>query len=441
MRTLLATFTVFMFASVATASDKIPAPSVLIITGDHTNDWQKTTSALKTILTEAGHRVDVLETPSLELTLEKLSAYDVLLLNYRSTLRGAKVNPASVWTSGNRQALAASVKAGTGLVVAHGASLMLADDATWNAEALKLTASGWQDGRSRHKMHPLTLTVQHDHPITRGLGTLEHGLDKLQQNLQLAEGSKVLVTAFDGREMDEPVVWFNHYGKGRVVQCGLGYNLKAIRSEAYQTLIRRSVQWASEKGFRTIFDGETLAGWEGNNRYWRVENGAIVGGSLARPMPFHDFLCSIEQFEDFELRLEAKVVGQRNSGVCVRSRRQKLQTSQKVVGYEVDMGVFRWGWVYEEGGDRQLLNGNVQNDLQPKIQKVLRQGEFNDLVIRCQGNLLTAWLNGVKFEYQEQDEEIARQMRKGTIGLQLHNGRAQEVSFRNIRIKELPTVR
>ena len=158
-------------------------------------------------------------------------------------------------------------------------------------------------------------------------------------------------------------------------------------------------------------------------------------------MPFHSFLCSVEEFEDFELRLEAKVVGQRNSGVCVRSRRQTLGTTQKVVGYEVDMGVFRWGWVYEEGGSRRLLNGADQKRLQPKIQKVLRQGQFNDLVIRCEGRRIKAWLNGVPFEYREANDRFAREMRKGTIGFQLHNGRAQEVSFRNIRVKKLSAKR
>ena len=102
------------------------------------------------------------------------------------------------------------------------------------------------------------------------------------------------------------------------------------------------------------------------------------------------------------------------------------------------MGVHRWGWVYEEGGSRRLLNRDVQEELQPKVQKVLRQGEFNDFVIRAEGNRIKSWINGVEFEYVDTDEKLAQEMRKGAIGFQLHNGAPQIVSFRNIRIKELP---
>ena len=74
----------------------------------------------------------------------------------------------------------------------------------------------------------------------------------------------------------------------------------------------------------------------------------------------------------------------------------------------------------------------------PKVREVLRQGEFNDFVIRGEGNRIRAWINGVAFEYVDTDAKLAQEMRKGTIGFQLHNGPPQIVSFRNIRIKELP---
>jgi hypothetical protein len=32
-----------------------------------------------------------------------------------------------------------------------------------------------------------------------------------------------------------------------------------------------------EVGYEPIFDGKTLNGWEGDPKYWRVENGALVG--------------------------------------------------------------------------------------------------------------------------------------------------------------------
>jgi len=36
---------------------------------------------------------------------------------------------------------------------------------------------------------------------------------------------------------------------------------------------------------RPLFDGKTLAGWEGNPKLWRVEAGALTGGSLSETVP------------------------------------------------------------------------------------------------------------------------------------------------------------
>jgi len=445
MRTILATLSILALASAVVVGGEETSVKVLIVTGDHGHNWKATTPILKDILTKAGHKVDVTEKPRLDLTPAKLDAYDVLLFNYKDTTRGAAANPDSVWTDANKNAFADAIHAGTGLVVYHHANSAFTDGSAWSKKFEKLTAGGWRKQGYHGKMHEFTVTPQKDHQITRGLAPFRHGRDELYQNSLITEGSEVLVTAFSdpskdpkNTELDEPMVWINSYGKGRVVQNALGHDPTAMQGAGFAKLMVRCVEWAGEKGFRMIFDGKTLAGWEGNSRYWRVENGAIVGQRPSwQPMPFHDFMCSVEDFEDFELRLEAKVVGQRNSGVCVRSRRDKLRTTQILVGYEIDMGVFRWGWVFEEGGRRNLLNRAAQEELQPKIQKVLRQGEFNDLVVRCEGNRIRGWMNGVPFEYIDTDEKLAGEMRKGTIGFQLHDGPAQIVSFRNIRIKEL----
>src|SRR5437762_2573139 len=85
---------------------------VLIITGDHGHNWKETTPFLKELLTKAGHKVEVTESPSKDLTAENLANYDVLLLNYRNTPKGAKENPASVWTDENKKAFTEAVKGG-----------------------------------------------------------------------------------------------------------------------------------------------------------------------------------------------------------------------------------------------------------------------------------------------------------------------------------------
>ena len=67
-------------------------------------------------------------------------------------------------------------------------------------------------------------------------------------------------------------------------------------------------------GWISLFDGETLAGWEGSETYFRVEDGAIVGGTDAAPIPQNEFLCRSEQWDDFEMRLRFRLEEGVNSG-------------------------------------------------------------------------------------------------------------------------------
>ena len=437
MRTLLASLVIAAFTSVLACAESPTAVKALIITGDHDGSWQETTTALREILTAAGHEVDVTEEPGSYLTQDNLAAYDVLVLNYKPTDAGAKAKPESVWTLPQKRMVANLVKEGTGLVVLHHASSAFDDDSDWSGEYEQMIAGGRRGRASATEPRELDVTIQKDHPVTRGIDSFHHGADKLVRSPRITDGSEVLATVFDGKEQDEPVVWVNHHGNGRVVHNLLGHDTESMKGDGFAGLLVGCVAWAGEKGFRMIFDGKTLDGWEGNLRYWSVQNGAIVGARPSwTPMPVHDFLCTVEDFEDFELRIEAKVIGQRNSGICVRTNRQRY--TYPIVGYEIDMGVFRWGWIYEEGGRRQVLNRKGQQELQPKIKAVLRQGDFNDVVVRCVDNRIEAWINGVGFDFVETNEEIARKLRKGKIGLQLHDGKPQVVSFRNIRVKKLP---
>ena len=89
---LLALTTLFLSA-IALSGAEATGAKVLIITGDEYHKWKETAPFLKKLLTKAGHTVDITETPSKDLTSDNLAKYDVLLLNYRDTPKGAKDNP------------------------------------------------------------------------------------------------------------------------------------------------------------------------------------------------------------------------------------------------------------------------------------------------------------------------------------------------------------
>lgn len=190
----------------------------------------------------------------------------------------------------------------------------------------------------------------------------------------------------------------------------------------------------AEESFEPLFDGQSLDGWEGNEKTFRVAEGAIVAGTLEAEIPHNDFLCTKETFADFELRLDAKLVGKGdNAGIQFRSRR--VPNHHEVSGYQCDMGTGFdrpiWGSLYDESRRREML---AQGDVEA-VKKALKPGDWNSFVIRCEGPRVRIWLNDLlTVDYREKDDSIARE---GVIGLQIHSGPPSEASYRRIRIRRL----
>jgi hypothetical protein len=88
MRALLLSSLTTLLVTAAACAVGAKEVKVLIITGDEFHKWKETAPFLKEILTKAGHKADITETPSKDLTPDNLARYDVLLLNYRDTPGG-----------------------------------------------------------------------------------------------------------------------------------------------------------------------------------------------------------------------------------------------------------------------------------------------------------------------------------------------------------------
>ena len=187
---------------------------------------------------------------------------------------------------------------------------------------------------------------------------------------------------------------------------------------------------AAESESIKLFDGKTLNGWEGNKDMFRVEDGAIVGGNLKEKIPHNEFLCTEEEFSDFELRLKFKLVGKGvNAGVQIRSKR--IPNHHEVSGYQADLGDGFWGALYDESRRNKVLIG-------PKaeaVEKILKREDWNDYRIRAEGPRIQLWINGEQtVDYTEKDEGIAR---SGIIGLQIHGGPPSEAWYKDITITPL----
>lgn len=180
-----------------------------------------------------------------------------------------------------------------------------------------------------------------------------------------------------------------------------------------------------------LFDGESLAGWQGDPKIFRIEQGAIVGGTLDARIPRNAFLSTKDEYGNFELRLKFKLLGEgSNAGVQIRSRR--IPDHHEMIGYQADLGNGWWGCLYDESRRRKILAGP-----KPKVRdQLVQQNKWNEYRIRCEGPRIQLWINGTQtVDYTEADPDIEQ---KGLIAVQIHGGPPSEAWYKDIRVRELP---
>ena len=188
---------------------------------------------------------------------------------------------------------------------------------------------------------------------------------------------------------------------------------------------------ATETSPTPLFDEKTFKGWEGNEKFFRIEKGAVVGGNLKSRIPRNEFLCTKRTYKNFVLTLEVKLRGgpRANAGIQIRTKR--IPNHHEVIGYQADMGQGWWGSLYDESRRRTML---AKAD-PAVIKKVLKPDDWNKYVIRCEGPRIRLYLNGtLTVDYTEKDPKIPLE---GIIGLQIHSGPPSEAWYREIRIQEL----
>lgn len=181
-----------------------------------------------------------------------------------------------------------------------------------------------------------------------------------------------------------------------------------------------------------LFDGRTFKGLEGDTlTAWRIENGALIGGSLDHTVPHNEFISSIDSFGNFSLQLEFKLTGVSgfiNSGIQFHSDRID-ELPYEMIGYQADLGDGFWGCLYDESRRNKIL-AYADTAL---VEKILRRDQWNDYKISSRNGRIRIWLNGQKtVDYREQDNSIPQ---LGKIAFQIHGGGKAEVRFKNIVLK------
>jgi hypothetical protein len=215
---------------------------------------------------------------------------------------------------------------------------------------------------------------------------------------------------------------------------------------------------SNESGFRSLFNGQDLTGWDGDPKLWSVKEGAITGQTTADNLAKHNtfLIWTNGTVADFELRCSFRLVpGDEhhfaNSGVQYRS--QVVDPAGWVVhGYQADMeaGPTYTGILYEEGirgimatrGEKVVWDKDCKKQVVGSVgdaaalEAGLKKGGWNDYVIIAKGNHLQQLING-KPTIEVTDDCEAKRAMSGVLALQLHAGPPMMVQFKNLRLKKL----
>lgn len=212
-------------------------------------------------------------------------------------------------------------------------------------------------------------------------------------------------------------------------------------------------------GFKPIFDGKSLDGWQGDPAYWHVESGCMVGVVTPETLLTQNsfIIWRGGEPEDFEMKVTYRVSSQGNSGVNYRSDEMPgvawaLRGPQADIDGEIPTGkrkVRHTGQIYEERGRTFLaLRGQIVRAEDGKLpqllgslgesedlSRIIKNGEWNEYHLIARGSTLVHILNGRVVSIVIDDAKS--RPRKGLIGVQVHVGPPMKIEYREILLKTL----
>jgi len=195
----------------------------------------------------------------------------------------------------------------------------------------------------------------------------------------------------------------------------------------------------AEKGFTSLFDGQTLNGWKlvsGKGAGYGVTNGVIYcarggGGNL----------FTEREFDDFVLRVEFKLEDGSNNGIGIRAPFERDAAYEGMEIQILEEGAAlrgKWGKLREE-----QYHGSVYDCIAAKKGALKPPGQWNTEEITARGRNIKVVVNGKTILDADLNSvtDPAKLMKhpglfreRGHVGFLGHN---DYIEFRNIRIKEL----
>lgn len=212
----------------------------------HAHDFTATGATLASLFTDVGHDVRCFSDP--DLAAEALaSGPDALVIDglwwrmqgeaYDSWRHEHGYSPSHA----TRSALVEYVRSGGGLLAVHTTVICFDDWPVWG----EVLGGAWQWGVSSHPpVGPVAVRVMADHPVVAGLPPTIGLHDEVYGDLVMRDDVEVLAvgTRHEG-DADQPVVWTNRFGSGRVVVDALGHDPDSIRHPDHARVLVQGLNW------------------------------------------------------------------------------------------------------------------------------------------------------------------------------------------------------
>jgi hypothetical protein len=227
--------------------------------------------------------------------------------------------------------------------------------------------------------------------------------------------------------------------------------------------------FADHEGYVSLFDGATLKGWDGNPKFWRVENGAIIGESTPQNPSGNSYLVYKDMIaKDFTLKFEIKVEGSGGSGFQYRSQTGKPWLANIAPNVTANVGPVNLNWMltgpqadfwpsardwtgqfYSENTPMRILawrgqvvegSGLAKKQLmgtigdRAQLGTLVKKDDWNEYIVIARGGTFIQIVNGQLMAVMVDDDPESSNNQPGFFGIEIEA--TTKVSVRNIWVKK-----
>jgi hypothetical protein len=188
--------------------------------------------------------------------------------------------------------------------------------------------------------------------------------------------------------------------------------------------------------FTALFNGKDTTGWvQVLDSKWVVEDGALVGRQdPAGRRGGESWLVTEKDYGDFILRLRYRITAGGNSGIFLRD---PLPRAARLAAADGGQGPWEAGYEVNINNDEPVYPTGSVWDAAKGPGKLQKEGEWNDVLIKLQGQQIWTWING---QVALDGATLPPRSARGGIGFQRHGTpqyRDKVIEIKDVAIREL----